>query len=131
MRAHSGLLEPDAVKAARPVLRGPSHPRGAGATRLTDTATLRRYLAHDTSDHQPQPAPVNATTPNLTGRPDEVPTEWIALAAVLAAAAVGSAALWWAKRRRMSSATDAETHDRSVTTTPAAPSESSGAVEQR
>ena len=34
MRAHSGLLEPDAVRAARPVLRGPSIPRGTGATRL-------------------------------------------------------------------------------------------------
>jgi hypothetical protein len=34
MRALSGLLEPDAVRAARPVLRGLSHPRGAMATRL-------------------------------------------------------------------------------------------------
>lgn len=34
MRAHSGLLEPDAVRAARPVLRGLLHPRGSGATRL-------------------------------------------------------------------------------------------------
>ncbi|MFD0072142.1 HNH endonuclease family protein, partial [Streptomyces sp. NPDC127166] len=29
----SGLLEPDAVKVARPVLRGPRRPRGHGATR--------------------------------------------------------------------------------------------------
>ncbi len=34
MRVHSGLLEPDAVKAARPVLRGLSTREGRGATRL-------------------------------------------------------------------------------------------------
>src|SRR5690349_1515324 len=34
MRVHSGLLEPDAVRAARPVLRGLSTREGRGATRL-------------------------------------------------------------------------------------------------
>jgi hypothetical protein len=34
MRAHSGLLEPDAGRLARPVLRGPSTREGRWATRL-------------------------------------------------------------------------------------------------
>lgn len=34
MRAHSGLLEPDAGRPARPVLRGPSTREGPWATRL-------------------------------------------------------------------------------------------------
>ena len=37
MRSHLGLLEPGAVKVARPVLRGDSAPRGQGPTRHTYT----------------------------------------------------------------------------------------------
>ncbi|TDD42183.1 hypothetical protein E1288_30090, partial [Saccharopolyspora elongata] len=35
LRSHLGLLEPGAVKVARPVLRGDSAPRGQGPTRHT------------------------------------------------------------------------------------------------
>lgn len=57
MHAHSGLLEPDAVRAARPVLRGPLHPRGSGATRLPYSledmlAEARAYRVSFTLAHQ-------------------------------------------------------------------------------
>ncbi|MPY60321.1 HNH endonuclease family protein [Streptomyces spongiae] len=45
MRSPRGLLEPDAVKVARPVLRGPRSLRGHGATRH-DTEVTKTDIDH-------------------------------------------------------------------------------------
>lgn len=47
MRSPSGLLEPDAVKVARPVLRGPRRPRGHRAARRGQEVTSAGSLGID------------------------------------------------------------------------------------